>query len=79
MKDFLLLTAVALSLTFGVTVLPAQQDNLAQITLPEVQITAKRALPGANEVQLPTGTNPDPMVYLTLPEVVITTTRLPKV
>lgn len=79
MKDILLLTIVSLLISIGVT-LPTTPENIAQITLPEVQITTSRLSPAMPEIDLPMVTiRAAKPKAATLPEVVITATRLRKV
>ena len=65
-------------MTIG-AMLPVHHENVAHVTLPEVQITTKRLLP---EIHLPTvtirATKPK-VATVNLPEVVITATRQRKV
>ncbi len=81
MKDILLLATVSLLMSIGAT-LPTTDENIAQITLPEVQITTSRLTPAMPEIDLPTVTiraaKPE-IATLPLPEVVITATKLRKV
>ena len=80
MKDILLLAAVSLVMSIGAA-LPAHRESIAPISLPEITITAKHAVPAMPEIHLPTVTirtaKPE-MATLPLPEVVITATRLRK-
>ncbi len=78
MKNILLLTAVSCIMTIG-TMFPFHPENVAHITLPEVEITATRALP---EINLPTVTIRAAKFQVNtvvLPEVVITASKFRKV
>lgn len=75
----LLLTTVSLFMALGTTLcIPA--EKIAQVTLPEVQIVAKRSLPNMSDIMLLEVTiRSTKLAARMLPEVVITATRLPKV
>ena len=77
MKDIILLAGVSLFMAIGAA-LPVHNEKIAELALPEIQITAERPLP---ELQLPAVTIRAAKfvpVNLPLPEVVITATKLRK-
>lgn len=81
MKDILLLATVSLIMSIGATLFTTH-ESVAQITLPEVQITTSRLIPAMPEIDLPTVTiraAKPKIATLPLPEVVITATKLRKV